>query len=244
MRVVMVVPRRDGVPERDRSWAWVRARWERLLPDIEIVEGHHLASEGEAFNISAARNRAAAAADVGVRPWDIAIFADSDTFCAPQQLLTAVEHSARTGEHTIAFTRFRYLSEAGSELVMAGPDGPWRRHVEFTYMGGLSSLVVVPRFLFDAVGGWDERFVGWGEEDAAFAIACHSLKWPNRLTGLTELRQIRSAVPRVDGDCWHLWHPLSTTNDPDLPGYMANVARRERYVAAAGYPEKILELVA
>lgn len=240
----MVVPRRAGVPERDRSWAWVRARWERELPDVEIFEGHHDPADGEAFNISAARNRAAGAADAGARPWDVAVFADSDTFCDPDQLRLAIDQAAITGEHTIGFTRFRYLTEHGSELAMAGHGGPWRRHVLFTYLGGLSSLVVVPRHVFDAAGGWDERFVGWGEEDAAFAIACHTLTYPSRLTGLHDLRRIRAAVPRVPGDCWHLWHPLSDTNDPDLPGYQRNVNRRERYMAAAGQPDKILELIA
>ena len=52
-RTVILVPRRDGNPERDAVWAWVRAWWSREFPDLPIVEGHH---DTGLFNRSAALN--------------------------------------------------------------------------------------------------------------------------------------------------------------------------------------------
>ncbi|MFK4998906.1 galactosyltransferase-related protein [Bacillus sp. N9] len=55
-------------------------------------------------------------------------------------------------------------------------------------MGGIN---VVPRKHFETVGGFDERFVGWGGEDDAFAASL------NTLCGY---------VKRLDATIYHLWH--------------------------------------
>lgn len=231
----MIVPRRSGVSsERDESWAWNRERWERHLPEVRVYEGHHQPDEGDAFNISAARNRAASAADAD-GGWDVGLFVDSDSFCGIDQVKRAVNTAARTGLHTIAFSRFCYLTKAGSEKVMAGYSGSWEPFVEWTLNGGCSSVLAVPRSVWDAVGGYDEGFVGWGEEDIAFSIACQTV-CPGRYVhrgAPGDVWQLREGFHRLAGDCWHLWHPTSDTNDPDSAGYRANVERRQRYVDAA-----------
>jgi predicted glycosyltransferase involved in capsule biosynthesis len=49
----------------------------------------------------------------------------------------------------------------------------------------------VPRNIFEQVGGFDEKFVGWGGEDNAFWHSC----------------KIVSGEPlRIDGFVYHLWH--------------------------------------
>ena len=49
---------------------------------------------------------------------------------------------------------------------------PWVRR---TYEHQHSSVVVIPRPLYDDIGGFDEGFRGWGLEDTAFAIAVETL---------------------------------------------------------------------
>ena len=65
-----------------------------------------------------------------------------------------------------------------------------------------SSAVVVTRKTWDAVGGFDERFVGWGWEDVAFRCAVETV------TG-RELTKIAST-------CWHLFHITSSGNNLSL----------------------------
>jgi hypothetical protein len=237
-RPVVIVPRRADGGRRDEVWSWVRDRWARELPDWPIIEGHD--DHDGPFNRSRAVNRAAAEAG----DWTMAVIADSDSFVGTDQLIGAVNTAARTGLVTFAFTRFCYLKQEGSDRIMAGYQGSWERMIEWTLKGGCSSQVCMPREVWDAVGGMDEGFVGWGEEDIALSVASQTLAPRRRPAEPTrDLWELRFGFNRVPGDCWHLWHPLSETNDPDLPGYRANVARRERYIAAAHQPDAMEQLL-
>lgn len=235
---VVLVPRRADGGRRDEIWAWIQDRWASELPDWPLHVGTH--DDGGPFNRAIAVNEAARAAG----GWDVAVIADSDSFCGTGQLIEAVNTAVRTGLMTLAFTRFCYLTPAGSEKVMAGFDGSWERYIEWTLNGGCSSMVAMPRPVWDAIGGMDEGFVGWGEEDIALSVSAQTLA-PGRQVHEPgqDVWQLRHGFHRLPGDCWHLWHPVSETNDPNLPGYKANVARRERYVDAAHQPEKMRALL-
>lgn len=231
--VVILVPRRAGVPERDEAWAWILERWRRELPDVPVFIGTH-DDEGP-FNRSVAVNEAAR--DAG--DWKVAVIADADSFCGTDQVIAAVNTAARTGLMTIAFTRFCYLSQEGSQRVMGGFVGSWERLIHHKFRGGCSSMLAVRRDLWDRVDGFDERFSGWGEEDVAFSIACQTYGPRRTDPGLTK-EQLRGAFHRLPGDCWHLWHPtqenadiLDKANYKKGPVYAANKALGDRYVAAA-----------
>lgn len=66
--------------------------------------------------------------------------------------------------------------------------------METTNPGG--GLLVVSRDGWDRVGGYDERFVGWGHEDSVFNIAL----------------LLKAAWDRIPGSAWHLWHPAPLKN--------------------------------
>lgn len=217
MNVVSLVPRRSDGGRRDLLWRWVRDRWDRTHPGIKVFEGSH--DDGGPFNRSAAIN--AAAADAGA--WDLAVIADSDAFVAPEQLDEAIGRAARTGRFTIAYRTVFGLDEAMSDAVMSGFAGNWLTGVDVTLEGACSLMVVVPRALFDEVGGFDEGFVGWGAEDVAFWRACDTL------AGGTE---------RVEGPAWHLWHPRAT----DAAGDRWD--RLDRYAEAADDPASMRALLA
>lgn len=154
-------------------WAWLKPR----LP-FEVFEGHH---DHGPFNRAAALNQAAGAAG----DWDFAIVNDADWLVPEAQLHLAVFQSRMSGRFTLAFDNYHYLSRLGTHRVLNGC-----RHfeacTEWTDRIG-NSPVAVPRALWDRVGGFDERFVGWGYEDVAFVKSC-------------------GGADRVFGPLYHLYH--------------------------------------
>lgn len=186
----ILVPRRADGGHRDHVWRWLRAELERDLPGFPIVEGHH---ELGPFSRSAALNRAAREAP----PWREAIVLDADTYVNPDQLRRAVRRARKTGRLTYAFDELHALDRPGTLQVLDGYRRSWSRFVKWSRPARIahSSALVVPREAWDAVGGFDELFEGWGFEDVAFRRAVNGLHGP-------ELR--------VEGPAWHLWHPRSS----------------------------------
>jgi hypothetical protein len=218
-RTVVLVPRRDGQPDRDALWAWCRDWWSRHFPDWPIVEGHHPAGDG-LFNRSLAINRAARNAG----EWDAAVIIDSDVICDPARTRAAVERALMTGGMVMPYTVRKDLNRTGSQRVMAGYAGSWERHVARTYRDMVSSVIAVPRPLWEATGGFDEAFVGWGFEDNAFAVLCETFGPP---------------IARIDGDLWHLWHATAPEGKRGTPSHNRNRARAARYLAVRGNAEAV-----
>lgn len=221
MRVVALVPRRADGGRRDVVWAWVKDRWAMEHPDVEVFEGHH---DVGPFNRSAAINAAAEKAG----DFDIAVIADSDSFVSAAQLDQAIAIAAETGQITFAYTRFAYINRPMSDRLMGGFTANWWPGVEWTMTNTCSSMVVVPRDLWDVVGGFDEGFRGWGMEDVGFSLACQALG---------------GGMRRVEGEVWHLHHPNSETNHESAPTYQRNVDRMKRYAECDYDPAKMAELL-
>lgn len=148
MKVAVCVPWRPGDATREDAWARVYGNG---FP-YPLFTGD--SDPSKPFNRSAARNAAAeAAGDV-----DVYVFNDADHAMSRQQARFAVEwaYSWNVGVHP--YTRV---------VVEDLADGrQWDSRFDRSYTSG---NVVVPRRLFEAVGGWDERFERWGHEDIAFA---------------------------------------------------------------------------
>ena len=206
-KVAIMVPRRAGDPVREHAWEYTRKHWETL--GWPIFEGHH--DEGP-FNASAARNAAARLAG----DWDVAVFVDADTVMLDHaSVRSAVDLAASSGQFVRPFTNYWMLDQRGAASLMETGKRPVsgiRRLGEAAH-GGVN---VIPRKLWDAIGGYDERFKGWGSEDTAVELA-------GRVIG---------GFAQIPGDVYHLWHPKSADRDPSAPAFQANVALRGRYEAA------------
>ena len=73
----------------------------------------------------------------------------------------------------------------------------------------------IRRDAFAAIGGFDERFVGWGGEDDAMTI---------------KVERTRLATCELEpGPAWHLWHPRDAATTSDQPHYASNLALLEDY---------------
>ena len=232
MTEVILVPRRDDNGPRDALWAWCKAWWEREQSHMPIVEGYH--TDG-LFNRSAAVNRAARLAG----DWDVAVIIDSDVICDPNRVKEAVGIARESGSMVLPHSVRYDLSPRASLEVRAGDPNAlfaatprWRRaHVAHVYAAenghpSVSSVVVVPRRLWDEVGGFDEAFRGWGYEDTAFAAACETF----------------GGIVRMEGEVWHLYHPTAREGKRGTETWMRNSARGQRYRAAIGDPAAIRAL--
>jgi Glycosyltransferase like family 2 len=213
MSIPVLVPRRLDHGWRDEIWDQLKTRYWGLLPGFRVCEGFH---DDGPFNRSAAINRAAES-----RHWDdVAVIADADSFVPREQLLEAVETARISGRLTSALTFVCQFDQAFTESFIR--DGlvvmqNFRiEHVRTKPIETQSNCIVVPRRLWDEIGGFDERFIGWGGEDNAFWRAA-------------EIR--RACVERVTGAAFHLWHePVSdrSTRMQD-PQYLSNLTLANKY---------------
>lgn len=182
-------------------------QWWESKTGILIFEGYH--EEGE-WNASAARNRAAAQAG----DWDVGIFCDSDTITFPIQLGLAVKLAQKTGRVTLPFMSRIELLDGQTKRFISKGELPSPRYM-FPIFNHPSGIVIVPRKLWDSVGGFDEGFVGWGCQDSDFLWRCESL-W--------------GKANRVHGSVYHLWHARPPDAIPDSLIYLNNRKRlREKH---------------
>ena len=182
----IIVPWRSDHGRRQELWEAARAHWQAAFPALPIVEGD---VPGELFNRAAAIN-AAAAGD-----WDVGVILDADVVAAPEQVAQAIDVARSTGRLTLAFDLYLGLNKPTTDRYLEGRREHLERGVRFRSKVHESSIVVVPRALFDALGGFDTRFdSGWGQEDVSF---CHAA------------RVIGGGVERVSGNVWHLFHDKS-----------------------------------
>jgi hypothetical protein len=209
--ISVLVPYRPDEGRRDELWSWIRRRNEILFPDAEIIEG---ASSPGPFNRSEAVNDAASRAR-----GDLFVIADADMAIDPAWWPAAIECCAQ-GD-ACYHASIHYLTEADSDAIVAGPvDAALSvpAHTEFSSVKSWGGVCMLPRAVFELVRGMDARFVGWGPDDAAFALA---------LTGMW-----RTPV-RLSGDLIHLWHPAPPPGRPWGEGQNVLLKRYQDAVASA-----------
>ena len=136
---------------------------------------------------------------------------DADGFVPAASILLCAEkiRRARKRGHRLWFVpyrRFYRLTEAASQkLLKSNPCHPYKfpsppsdkdiqnsEGSQFGHWWG-AGIQIVPREAFEEVGGWDERFRGWGGEDHAAMEATDTLYWPHKT---------------LPGQFLHVWHPM------------------------------------
>lgn len=212
----MLVPRRAGVEDRDRLWAFTKDWWSAAHPEWRIVEGHH---EDGPFNRSAAINTAA----LNAGDWDVAVIIDADVIADPEAVRAGVALARKTNQMVLGYDLRIHLNARGTKQVLSGFRGDWTKlgHREREHTAALtpcSSCVIVSRELWERTGGYDERFVGWGWEDVAFRVTCETLTHHEML--------------KMHGTLFHLWHMRSDENRAREMTFVRNRTRGNRYRAA------------
>lgn len=174
MTTVVLMPFRGDGGWRDRNFEVAYAQASSLGYPVHVGD-----SGDEPFSIARTWNLLAD------RPWDRAIrWAADFVMVDTASILRAVESDHH---YVFGFDQVSTLNGAATEIVHRhGPRSFPRSPLPF---GGIN---VVSRAMWDDVGGFDERFIGWGHEDRAFVHAVETL-WGPRV--------------RVPGHMLNLWHP-------------------------------------
>lgn len=220
MKVAFIAPRRPDGGRRDVLWAFCQQWWADRFPGWPI----HTADTPGVFNRGAAINLAASQAPDA----DVLVIIDGDVVADETQVQAAVDRAAETGRLTFAYTEYRGVNEAMSDRVLAGFDGNWTPGVRTKMNRHVSSILAVPRALWDQVGGFDERCEGWGQDDLIFAHCC---------------RVLGGGCERIPGMVWHLHHPPSPHRAKGDPHQRAADALATRYLSRHT-PTAVTEVIA
>lgn len=147
-------PQASRVPALELLTDW----YERTLPGtvIRLVD-----TDDPVFNLARCRNAGMADAD----PDDVVVINDADTIPERGPLLQAVSEAATSGLVHLPYTEYHWLGARGTAQYASGMSA---EDCDFELVRGACSGVYVatPQTWFSH-GGQDERFRGWGFEDAA-----------------------------------------------------------------------------
>jgi hypothetical protein len=210
MRLAFLIPFRTDNGHRQQLYDWTTRRIKFLMPGSNIYTSP--GPDGE-FNRSAAINEAYQQCG----DEDVVIINDADTIWNASSIISGVSSLVREGRLIIPYTRYNILNKPSTESILK--DEPNVELIGSNYdcdiiiepnravyhAPPVSGVVMLRSVDFSTIGGFDDRFVGWGEEDVAFIIkASKTLGRP----------------VRCPNDVWHLWHPRGS--DYSQPHYKQN----------------------
>jgi len=206
---------------RIKNWIWLQRYWRYALLGAELVIGSDVkgSAAGLPFSKSVAVNDAAARAK-----GDVFLIVDADVYLDAESVLRCAKEirAARKKKHNLWFVPYRHLyrlTPDATEAVLASdaaiplqvpvpPPLDWYEN-KAMFEGTPSSDIghwygamaqVMSREAFEEVGGWDERFRGWGGEDHAAMVAMDALYGPHKV---------------LPGQVVHLWHPMLVSDSTD-----------------------------
>ena len=130
------------------------------LGDVDI---RTIDSDDQVFNLARCRNLGI---DSIADAEEVIVINDADTIPQLEPLLEAIAAAATSGLVHLPYTRYHWLGTPGTAQFTAGTD---LDQCDFELVNGACSGVYVttPQSWWSH-GGQDERFRGWGFEDAAW----------------------------------------------------------------------------
>jgi len=215
--LTVLVPWRPQ-PSRIEAFEALKAWYARHLPEAVI---RTFDSDDELFNLSACRNIAIASVD---DENEVVVINDADTVPELAPLLSAIEAAATSNLVHLPYDRYHWLGAAGTAQFLAGAE-PEDCEYELV-IGARSGVYVTTPKTWWSHGGQDERFRGWGFEDAAWYVAHETL--------------LGEAPRRHPGAVYALHHETQLREGPQ---YDLNAGLMDRYTASAESREAMAQLV-
>lgn len=212
----VVIPWRPA-PSRVGAFEFVTAWYADNVPEAELTT---IDTPDDVFVLAACRNRGVD----GIEADEVVVINDADTIPEPAALREAVAAARTSGRVHLPYTRYHWLGAEGTAQLRGGTAPE-----ECTYElvnGACSGVYVTTPATWRSHGGQDERFRGWGFEDAAWYLAHETL--------------LGAPPVRHDGRVYALHHQAEVRAGER---YDANAALMEQYRAAAGDPGSMAQLV-
>lgn len=225
--ISFLIPFRTDHSYRENAYTFVL---NHLLAAEALTPSQILTADkgGDEFDRSGTRNQLAAAAE-----GDVLVFVDADSYVPAVQLHEAI-YAVRHGlPWSFPYDKYCSLTQHGTGKFLQWIE-PERSDLAYVFPSAatpeasVGGCVVISREAFLDVGGYDERFSGWGEEDRAFALACGTLLGPE------------TTIP---GPLYHLWHPAPESSRFEHPSFMDNRVLCNRYREASGQLQTMRSLV-
>jgi len=201
-KISLLIPFHGRDRWRRRVLRWVIAYWKNALPGSEIIIGR---SWGDPFCKTRALNRAARKAR-----GKVLVLLDADAYMDAEVVDSCADRILDAHElgHRLWFVPYRRLyrltKQATLKILHSCPEHPYKFPVppdqcdvenETTAKYGHrygAMIMMFHREAFEMLGGFDERFVGWGGEDVAL------------LRTLDTLYAKHKSTPN---QILHMWHP-------------------------------------
>jgi hypothetical protein len=200
------------VIEQDQSPKLDSADWPYSIRRVFVVnEGPFNKAWG--FNVGAK-----------VAHGDVLFFCDADLLLDPGALMSGLTYCSRRALAVKPFDRLIDLDPADTQAILAGAAPDFERADASTRRGEREGLCFcggaffMRASLFHALGGFDERYLGWGAEDDAMTFRIQ------RTTAELAVIERRAAV--------HLWHERSAVSTFGNPHYPDNLGMLGRLAQA------------
>jgi len=207
-------PQPSRIPAFEAVVDWYRT----TIPGVDLVT---VDSDEATFNLSRCRNVGMGAI---IDSSEVVVINDADTIPERGPLFEAIAAAATSGLVHLPYSDYRWLGGTGTAQYASGVP---LEHCEFELVGGAcSGVYVTTPASWWSHGGQDERFRGWGFEDAAWHLAHETLL---------------GEVPRR-----HAGTVFALHHDPELragPQFDANAGLMQRYRDAATSPSAMRQLV-
>lgn len=212
----VVIPWRPA-PTRVAAFETLTRWYAEHLPEASV---RTVDTDDDVFVLAACRNRAVAS----VGPGEVVVLNDADTIPEVEPLRAAVFAARTSGRVHLPYTAYHWLGAEGTAQLTAG-----RAPAECSFElvnGACSGVYVTTPETWAAHGGQDERFRGWGFEDAAWYLAHGTL--------------LGQVPVRHEGRVYALHHQAEVRAGER---YDANAALMERYREAAQDRASMAQLV-
>ena len=191
----LLVVEQDQAPELDST------EWRYTTKRLYVVNPGPF-NKGWGFNVGARAARS-----------DVLFFCDADLLLAHSALKAAQSLCSRRALAVKPFDCLIDLNQADTQSILSGRLAPdFEREDASKIRGDREALCFcggaffMRRNLYNALGGFDERYLGWGAEDDAITVKLQ------RMTTELAVLEGRAAV--------HLWHErgdLATFGNPHYP---------------------------
>lgn len=215
----------EGGP-RDDLWRFCKRWWKERFPGVMVCEGN-IKTDGLFCRSHSINMLVKSARTIGARH---IVIADADTIMTDTSaVLDAMRHVV--DHRVLCYTheqRWMLGPKDTAHLMSHGHTCDDDPETTGPHHNTYSGIFAVNTDLWDEVGGFDERFIGWGYEDWAFMWSCMTL----------------GGIERAPGHCVHLWHPRKHEEEAGQPHYKDNEALFFRYRDAAGDPVAMRALLA